>query len=337
MINTVNNKGYEPFWDFLKGSCIICVILHHCLQNQVKDVLLFCFWGETAVPLFIILQCYHYFRKTHFVWNDYLLKMWNRVIRPFLIVETILLSSHLLLDCYILNNTDFFHLLKQFVARGGLGWGAYYPWIYVEIALLLPLLNYLLCRIPNNYLVLFFIFISIALELICCVTDVKESVYRLLFFRYFFLIYCGLRLCKNGFKMGKKEWLMSVISIFFIVLFEYSEYDFWPFFYTQSVEWKIAHWVCYFYVVHLLLFLIRKFYLWSQSFLFIYKNLVQIGKSSYEIFLLQMCYFSFLPPYIFKFNNYPYFCCFFYYLFSLCFCVIPVVCINRRKNVFKHG
>ncbi len=319
-IVSFNSSGREPFWDVLKGLCIIWVILHHCLQEQVKDLLLFSFWGEAAVPLFITLQSYHFFRKDRIVWKEYIQKMWHRIIKPFLFVEILLLSLHFVVDVLFLNRLDVVDLLKLFVARGGLGWGAYYPWIYIEIALLLPFINYLLLRIPERYHLYLFIFMSVMLEVFCCVVSLKESVYRLLFFRYLFLIYCGLMLFNEGLKMGKKEWLLSMVSILFIIQFKYIKWDLSPFFYTKPDEWIIAHWICYFYVVNMLLYVIYKFFLWIRQFIFWSNLLASIGKGSFEIFLFQMCYFSFFPPYAFKVDSFSY-CV--YIMFSLLICMCP--------------
>lgn len=324
MKTIVLNKKKEPFLDFLKGICIVWVILHHCLHNQVKDLTLFCFWGETAVPLFLILQSFHFFRKRNtIIISDYVSKMWKRVIRPFLFVEIVLFSINLFLYVLLLKETDFFSLVRLFLNRGGLGWGAYYPWIYVEFAFVLLIVNIAMENMPSRYYLMFFILISFLLEYICCIVDLNESFYRLLFFRYFFLILWGYRLYNDGIYMNKLDWALSLFSILCIIEFKYFKYDLSPFFYTKPMEWGVAHWVCYFYIGKLLIFLLYRLYLKVKEISIINSFFSHLGKYSYEVFLFQMCYYCFFPNYLFSSRIETVWGGVFYYVVSTMICISP--------------
>ena len=51
-----NKHGYDPFIDFLKGVCILFIILTHCFPEYLIEYTQFDLWGRTAVPLLILLQ-----------------------------------------------------------------------------------------------------------------------------------------------------------------------------------------------------------------------------------------------------------------------------------------
>lgn len=324
--------GYEPFWDFLKGYSIICVILHHCLQPEIKNYLLFCLWGETAVPLFIILQVYHYYRKPDIPQFDrqYCFKVWNRVLKPFFITEIFLIPIYIFYKCVFFDEIECIDVLKLVIVKGGLGWGAYYPWIYLQIAFILLIVSFFLSKLSSKYYLLFFIVVSELFEVFCSIFDISDTVYRLLFTRYFFLIWGGYRLAKYGIKMNKVNFILSLLSILFILIFKYFKFNVYPFFYTKPVEWEIAHWICYFYVLNLLMYLLYRFYCWIRQFENVLHLILEVGKKSYFIFLLQMSYFCFLSPYDVYFSNYKWICWPIYYVSTLCFCLMPVFIYIRK-------
>lgn len=68
-IIVLQKDGYEPFIDFLKGVCIILVIITHTIPYEIEHYSLFEIWGRTAVPIFLIIQCYHVFKKPAYTWG----------------------------------------------------------------------------------------------------------------------------------------------------------------------------------------------------------------------------------------------------------------------------
>lgn len=57
--------GYEPLFDYLKGIAIIMVVLAHG-TGCLKDFLLYPLWIDQAVPLFIMIQVFHAYKKILF-------------------------------------------------------------------------------------------------------------------------------------------------------------------------------------------------------------------------------------------------------------------------------
>lgn len=61
----LKTRGYEPLFDYLKGIAIIMVVLAHG-TGCLKDFLLYPLWIDQAVPLFIMIQVFHAYKKILF-------------------------------------------------------------------------------------------------------------------------------------------------------------------------------------------------------------------------------------------------------------------------------
>ena len=80
-VYTIKKNGYEPFMDFLKGLCILCVIWEHGMPFLHET--LFYFWGKMAVPLFLVIQCFHVLKKDSISYPSFS-KLSKRVLCPFI-------------------------------------------------------------------------------------------------------------------------------------------------------------------------------------------------------------------------------------------------------------
>lgn len=192
----INKEGYEPFIDFLKGLSIIFVVLTHCIPFQEK--ILFSFWGGQAVPFFLLIQVFHYFKKGNYnkvSWK----KVLKRIILPFVTMLAISFVCRMVLAD---DNNQRINIIKTTIINGGIGPGSYYIWIYLQFALLLPLFGKLITilekRISILQIFIIFALLSESLEIFCSIIDIPEKVYRLSFFRYLFLIPIGYQLVKWG-------------------------------------------------------------------------------------------------------------------------------------------
>lgn len=144
------------FIDFLKGICIICVVIAHNLPPVVMKYTVFILWGGMAVPLFLLIQCYHVFNtdrlrkdkglQSKSYCEQYRIgKIWKSIIKPFLFI-TIVTGTMLVIKGH--NPVD---VLKASVISGGLGPGSYYVWIYLQFFLLLPPCLTLINKIGGGY------------------------------------------------------------------------------------------------------------------------------------------------------------------------------------------
>ncbi len=131
--------------DVLKGVCIIFVIITHCnFSDAQRSWLLFPFWIDMAVPIFMFLSGYlwalsyknHKLNDLKSCYNKKLIiKKVIRFILPFLIV---FLVEEILLIIY---NKSF--NIKSFILDficGGLGPGSYYTPLMIQLIILFPLI-----------------------------------------------------------------------------------------------------------------------------------------------------------------------------------------------------
>lgn len=172
--------GYDPFIDFMKGFCIFSVILVHATHfpGQVYTL------GQ-CVPLFLLIQVFHYYKKG--LGNAKPLnmqKVWKRILRPFFLVQLFIIALYAITHY---RSETFQDMAVKFLSQGGFGAGSYYPWIYIQFAILLAFLAKPLSNlsIVKQGVILTFCFVA---ELLCNILHVSEAFWRLVCFRYLFLI-----------------------------------------------------------------------------------------------------------------------------------------------------
>ena len=91
---TFNKTGYDPFIDFLKAYCIVCVVIAHNFPVSLWKYCLFQIWGDMQVPLFILIQVFHAFKKEdgpRIKWQA----LFRRIVVPFVIIQFIILIYRL--------------------------------------------------------------------------------------------------------------------------------------------------------------------------------------------------------------------------------------------------
>ena len=288
----LNRYGYDPFIDFMKGICILLVILNHSIPSEIRSAIGFPFWGSPAVPIFLIIQVFHFYKKGIDSVKLNYIKIWKRIARPFFVVELLIFVVWLYKYYRIANSIP---SIKESVYMLTGGPGSYYPWIYLQFAILLPLCRPLM-RINSIYILLVILLLSQFAELLCTLITMPEWIYRLTFFRYIFLIYLGSLLATKGITLNGITMTLSVISIASIFLFTYSNIDTSPMFYNIDA-WSTCHWISYIYIAFFMIIMLKKTYVCLQN-----NNLsgliIRIGKYSYEIYLFQLLFFTCVSDYI---------------------------------------
>ena len=276
-----NKTGYDPFIDFIKAYAIICVLIGHTLPVTGMGYGL---WAGMQVPLFILVQTFHYYKKEDSKLN--ITKLFQRIILPFIVIG--LLEFGVL--C-ILNGGGDNLALEGIKNGGGYGPGSYFPLIYIQIALLLPCFRGLFNRFSSNQLLCLFLLIAEGLEILCSLLQLPDWIYRLLAIRYVFLIYLGWEWVRDGIKLNWKMIALSVLSALTIIYFE----DVSSFFHINNepwffnTAWKFHRWPCYYYCANGLVYLLYMVWRRIKNNAIIWKGVKILAKSSYEIFLVQMC------------------------------------------------
>ena len=312
----------DKFLDFLKGLAILGVIWLHCMPLQ--DRMVAPLWCGMSVSLFLLIQVFHAYRKgaVNSRWPD-VWKLFKRIVFPMLAVTAILALIQSLFGM-VHHAGGFVNMLQD----GGYGPGSYYPWIYLQFAIILPLVGrlqkYLKPGVWGGVILLF----SIALEFVSSLAGMPDWLWRLLFFRYALLIWLGYDVVKNGIRLTPILIALSLASMAFIVVMYYKNPDISPILIHNG--WKVEHWPAFFYPAFLLLWLIRCIY---EKLSALVKDIIgRIGVASYEIFLCQMLYFAIAEPslaQLFRNEKLNYIT---YLLFAWCFSVGVGMLWNRIKQ-----
>ncbi len=324
-------NGYDPKIDFIKGLCILFVIWTHSMHREDLSRLLFPFWGDMAVPTFIIIQVFHYYKKGIGIRMPNILKLYKRILQPFIIMVVLMFITQFFIYYDVTDGK--FSPLYYWDKRGP---GSYYIFIYLELAFIIPILAPLFSKMTNKTLFVFFIILSQLTEYISCVTHCPDNIYRVLFFRYIFLIPLGVVLATKGLVLNKVTILGSIISIVFLFLFNYTDLNLEPFFYTSLDNWKNCHWICYIYIAYVFLWILKFTYTRLSYYTKFLSSIKFIGKYSYEIYLFQIFYFgtigAFVNDYISSTGNHI-IQLIIYTVASTLICIIPIVFYcSQKKN-----
>lgn len=317
-------NGYEPFIDFFKGLAILFVIFSHCTTSLVRNWSGFYFWACAPTAFFMIIHVFHIFRKGTEVKKPNILKLLKRVFLPFLIVQLILITG------YVLKQGSFTGI-EGHLEKGGIGMGAYFPWVYFEFVIFCWLISPIFRKIKNVYILgLFFIILAECLEIVCCLTDINISIYRILFFRYVFLVYLGYILVVYGLQFTPKRILLALVGLLAVIAFNYSNLNFEPWFYNRT--WYPYHWVCYFYYA----FALIPIYYWLFRIIekkpTIASFFKKCGAYSYEIFLFQMIWFALPIKQLLNKATDGVALEILYIVLSMLACVIPVIVFKEFRN-----
>ena len=277
------SKGYEPFLDFIKAYAILCVLLGHTFPYLDKTG--YCLWYGMQVPMFILVQVFHVMKKENYKLN--IKKTLQRILYPFLIIQMIPLG-YVLYNIYHSNN-----LIIKYILGGGYGPGSYFPWLYLQLAFILPVVKPWIEKSYKIGHLTLAIVICMILEILTSLSGCPDRAYRLLPIRYFFLIYLGWLWVKEGIVINTRNIILSLLSMGSIIYFEYFYTPTEPWFYDTG--WRCHRWPCYFYVSHLLCGLLYILYIRTKKIQFIQRVVNLLAKCSYEIFLIQMVSISFMP------------------------------------------
>lgn len=278
-----NKSGYEPFLDFIKAYAIICVLIGHTIPYIHESGL--SLFVDMQVPLFVLVQVFHVYKKD--VYKLDIKKLFFRIFLPFFTIQMIPLAHGLL------TNDDTKQFIIKYLIRGGIGPGSYYPWLYLQLAIIIPLVKPFFNRGSMLTKIIVVILICEGFEVLESLVNVPPLVHRLLPIRYFFLIFLGWTWVETGIVINWKTIILSLFSLASVVYFEYFNSELEPWFYDTS--WNIHRWPCYLYVSMLLCTFLYFLYSHIMNKAFILKYVNKVAKSSYEIFLLQMVAIEMIP------------------------------------------
>ena len=326
---TFNKTTYDPQIDYIKGLCILFVIWTHCMNRGELRRILFPYWGDTAVPIFIIIQVFHYYKKGAGVRFPSLPKLWKRILRPYIAMAALMFLAQFFMYYNMTNGT--FSPTLYWEKRGP---GSYYIFIYLEMAYVIPLFAPLFRKLSTKWLLIIFLILSQLVETVCSLTHCPDNIYRIIFPRYIFLIFLGYLLAEKGLKLNKPTIAAGIFSILFIYLFTYSRCDMEPIFCTNLVLWPLCHWICYIYIAYFFLAFLKYIYTKLTVFNHFISCIKNIGIYSYEIYLFQIFYYATISIYVNKaisvVDFYPA-QRIIYIVISTIVCVLPAYILKPKK------
>jgi peptidoglycan/LPS O-acetylase OafA/YrhL len=253
----MENRQYQ--FDFIKGIAIISVILIHA---GIREKYFYNYWNGQAVPLFItvscILGCLSLFKidslKNYFA-KDKVKRTLLRIFKPFILAQILLVAIYIVLNKFS---------IKVFLVSGGLGIGCYYPWIYLQLWVLIPFMFYLM---KKNAIIgsIIIILVSISTNILFSTFSSSEwleipfvnhinykkeifvALYILCVNRYLFIFPLAYLLVEERLKYNLLLFL-SFFGAVFIYCLKYKNVNLEPFIY-DSGRWKAYEFPSHFYTI----------------------------------------------------------------------------------------
>lgn len=286
------NSERNRFIDALKGLLAIMVVLtHYSWQNGEEQTFLFCYIINFAVPMFIFISGYlsavsfekkgiNSFREAYSL--KVILPKFLRLAIPFTIAFVAEWVIFRILGLFEVGIIEFglFAFCIDWI-KGGYGMGSYYFPIMVQFIFIVPVIFMVVKAYGKKGLWGCF-FANAVFELLKTAYGMNDYEYRLLFFRYIFVASAGVYLALYGARV-KNKWLEVVelvIGAGFVYLFTSTGYE--P---KVLNYWRTTCFPTCLFIVPIMNFLISKV---KRGFL----PLEVIGKASFNVFLVQMIYYS---------------------------------------------
>ncbi len=300
-----NNTERNNLIDLLKGISIIMIIITHCdyaWDGNKRLLFGFPFWIDMAVPIFMIISGYVYSLSINkreivsFIQAYRLTEIWRKFLRytvPFAIAFIMEYIAHDIIY-YKMNFPDSQKWFPQPIfgfINGGMGGGSYYYPVMCQFILLFPLVYFTIKALKFRGLAILFVF-NFLYELIKESFGIGDETYRLLVFRYLFLIGFGCWFCLYGKNEKHSAFYIFSFSLGLIwqILVKYG-------FYTPrviNVAWAGTSMFSAMYIIPVFVLIWKIGYGWKVKFLEI------IGKASFHIFLTQMVYYAMAKDYVYN-------------------------------------
>lgn len=289
-------KQRNNLFDLLKLISIAAVVSIHALVPYPElGKFLSPLLQAVAVPIFILISAYLRTKKMNKIGvkgayqPKYMFISFMSLMLGYIIIVVIEIIGCLPLQRQGIPlplGTNFLDSVPDFLYwlfTGTLGFGSYYIPIMVELIVFLPLL-YLLFKKNRNAGLLLCFGLNLAYDLLSHFLGMSSGAYRLLIFRFTFMLGCGIYLGMQEEK-GKKEDVTAGLFLFlglFYVIVNTFIYEF-PIFDTWSSSSMFVAFFAYGFVY----FMMKRFSGIG------YRKIFVFGKASYHIFLVQMLFYFF--------------------------------------------
>lgn len=156
---------------------------------------------------------------------------------------------------------------------------------------------------------------------------VSYYIYRLTCLRYLFLIYLGLIWSRKGILLNPLTMCLSLLSVILMFIIAYTDISLQPI--LSDFGWKEAHWLCYFYPAFLYIHIVN--WVYNKLSVRLKGACIVLGKYSWEIFLMQMLFFTLVGPGKFDIVDNKYVTLLLYTMVALVFSIVPVLILKQIK------
>ncbi|MBR3825357.1 MAG: acyltransferase [Lachnospiraceae bacterium] len=294
-----NSNKQNNLINILKGTCIIFIITTHVTWSETaRNHLVFPYVINMAVPIFMIISGYVYtlsFRRQNITCLSAAYSpanIVNKILRytiPFTIAYLIELIYYTATTPTKLTINSCMEWIFCFF-QGGIGPGSYYYPILIQFIFLFPVLYFIVKKNNRKGLIICFA-INAIYEFLQRAYGMDANLYRLLIFRYIFVISAGCYMASESPKPNPKiGFLLSLIGITFIAAITY-----WGYSPKIIIYWTNTSLIACLYIIPIIFLLITK----VQNCHF--APLEIIGKASYNIFLTQLTWYTVGSWYVEKF------------------------------------
>lgn len=273
--------------DVYKGVCILFVIVtHYAWTLAQRKALLFPFWIDMAVPVFMVITGYlsamAFQKQNQSLGMAYrlgqIIGKWLRFVIPFIGVFIL----EVLVRMAMGRTVTFAGLLKSFVT-GGSGPGAYYFPVMLQVVLVMPIICCVVRRFDIKGLIGCFAANGI-FELVQAAIGLPVSIYRICALRYVFILGfgCFLYVRQQANIVGRKHWyyLAGLVGLAYLIVFKYTSVE--PIIIPKG--WISTSVIGVLFIVPAMLYLMTPNKLHCAP-------IELLGKASFNIFLVQMCYY----------------------------------------------
>lgn len=268
--------------DSIKGIAILFVVIAHYPWNheQLKNPI-FPYLIDMAVPIFMIISGYVYSgsygrKKIHNFHEAYNVRnVLDKIVRytiPFVVI-----AIYQLIDSNVhLNFESPLNFIRWFLI-GTMGQGSYYYPVIIQFIFVFPILFFLIREYRLFGLKVCFI-ITLILEVLSWAYNMNDDCYRLLIIRYLFAIAVGIYGFKNEFTLTESLSMIFIGGVY-IAIITYTGYT--P---VLFHGWQGTSVFASLYIAPISIYILRSVKIKILP-------LELIGKASYHIFLVQMCYY----------------------------------------------
>ncbi len=280
-----NTRSRLAYLDVYKGLCILFVIItHYDWPYKLTLYLLFPFWIDMAVPVFMVITGYlsamSFQKKEQTLTDSYrpvnILCRWLRFIIP---VVPILVFQAAVYCIANRQTLTFSGMLFDFA--GGQGAGSFFIPVILQAALATPLLWHLIRKYREKGLAVCFA-VNVLYEIFKKLVSLNYAVYRMCFLRYTFILAYGVYLFvikdeKQENRIGYD--LAGLAGFVYLVIFKYTPAA--PLFTDQWITTSVF---AVLFIVPVMLRLMKPNHISNRL-------LETLGRASFNIYLIQMVWY----------------------------------------------